>query len=54
MDIDSISIEDERDRELLRDIQDYGLKEIRVGFSSEILNILDDPGQVFKDRDVEG
>ena len=39
---DSISIEDERERELLRVIQEYGLKEIRVGFSSEILNILDD------------
>ncbi|HUJ90647.1 MAG TPA: HDOD domain-containing protein [Syntrophorhabdales bacterium] len=42
MDIDLIPIENERDRELLRDIQDYGLKKIRVGFSSEILDILDD------------
>ncbi len=42
MDINSVSIEDERERELLRHIQEYGIKEVRVGFSSEILKILDD------------
>jgi HD-like signal output (HDOD) protein len=42
MDINDVPIEQETDRELLRDIQDYGLKQIRVGFSSDILTILDD------------
>jgi HD-like signal output (HDOD) protein len=42
MDIKHVPVEQETDRELLRDIQDYGLKEIRVGLSSDILTILDD------------
>jgi HD-like signal output (HDOD) protein len=42
MDLNHVPVEQETDRELLRDIQDYGLKEIRVGFSSDILAILDD------------
>ena len=42
MDLNQIPVDQETDRELLRDIRDYGLKEIRVGFSSEILTILDD------------
>jgi HD-like signal output (HDOD) protein len=42
MDLNQIPVDRETDRELLRDIRDYGLKEIRVGFSSEILTILDD------------
>ena len=43
MDINHVPVDQETDRELLRDIQEYGLKEIRVGFSSDILTILDDP-----------
>jgi HD-like signal output (HDOD) protein len=42
MDLNQIPVDQETDRELLRDIRDYGLKEVRVGFSSEILTILDD------------